>query len=225
MAGHGVSSAEYLAPDVPNGLPWRDLPVVDARDPSLAELLLVVEGDPHDFEVPVVPWPVAGSRPLDPETGIGGGTTDGAFTCTWSGDRLIAVNDAVGGRYVLGFACAPEHAADEPQASGPPGQVLLWHVNHHPDGGQMFASLDGKPFLVPAIPAGDSPDLDRAVIAASDGTFAICLRPGVWHDGVYPRHGDGRFWTRQGRVHARVSADIGREFGCLLRIPLDPPIA
>ncbi len=209
-----------MAPDVPHGLPWRDLPIVDGRDPSLEEMIIVVEGDPRAFDVPVVPWPLAGTRPLDPGTGIGGGTTEGAFTCTWSGQRLIAVNEAVDGHYVLGFGCAPEHADDAPASGEPPSQILLWHVNNHPDGGQMFASLDGRPFLVPAIPVGDTPDLDRAVIAASDGTFAICLRPGVWHDGVYPLQGDGRFWTRQGRVHARVSADISREFGCLLRLPL-----
>lgn len=220
--GHGVTRQEYLAPDVPVGLPWRDLPIVDGRDPSLADLLIVVDGDPRDFAVPIVPWPVGGSRPLDPGTGVGGGSTEGAFTCTWSGDRLLAANEAVNGDYVLGFACAPEHAGDAPRSS-PPEQILLWHVNHHPDGGQMFASLDGQPFLVPAIPIGDSPDLDRAVVASSDGTFAICLRPGVWHDGVYPLRGDGTFWTRQGSVHARVSADVAREFGCLLRIALDPP--
>jgi len=222
MNGHGVTAEEYLSPDIPSGLSWRELPIVDARDPSLAEMLIVVTGDPRDFEVPIVPWPVPGGRPLDPATGVGGGSTEGAFTCTWSGDRLMAMNDAVGGHYVLGYACAPEDADDRPRTA-PPAQVLLWHVNHHPDGGQMFASLDGQPFLVPAMPAGESPDLDRAVIARSDGTFAICLQPGVWHDGVYPEQGDGNFWTRQGRVHARVSADIAREFGCLLRVPLNSP--
>ncbi|MGI8754364.1 MAG: ureidoglycolate lyase [Acidimicrobiales bacterium] len=221
MLGHGVTQEEYLSPDVAPGLPWRTLPIVDARDPELADLLIVVDGDPSAFEVPIVAWPFDGARPLDPGTGIGGGCTEGAFTCTWSGARLLARNEAVDGTYVLGFACAPE-VADAPGDGTPPDQVLLWHMNHHPDGGQMFASLDRRPFLVPAVPPGGSPDLDRAVVASSDGTFAICLRPGVWHDGVYPCHGDGRFWTRQGRVHARVSADISRENGCLLRIPLGP---
>jgi ureidoglycolate hydrolase len=94
-------------------------------------------------------------------------------------------------------------------------------VNHHPDGGQLFASNDGRPFLVPAIPAGADPDLDRAVVIRSDGDLGVCLRPGVWHDGVYPASGDGDFLTRQGRVHARISCDVAVEFGCLLRIPLD----
>ena len=37
----GVTPAQYLDPDIASGLPWRDLPVVDGRDPSLAELLAI----------------------------------------------------------------------------------------------------------------------------------------------------------------------------------------
>jgi hypothetical protein len=223
MTSGGVTRERYLDPDIPTALPWRDLPVVDARDPSLHGVIDVVEGDPADYVVPITPWPVSGSRSLDPGTGIEGGTTEGAFTCTWQGDRLVAVNEAVGGRYVIGYAVAPEDARDEPGDQPrvePRRQILLWHVNHHPDGGQLFVSTDGRPFFVPVIPAGDDPDLDRAVVVASDGTCGVCVLPGVWHDGVYPQSGDGAFWTRQGKVHARVSADIARERGCLLRVPL-----
>jgi hypothetical protein len=217
MITTGVTPEQYLDPEIAPGLPWRDLPIVDARDPSLADLLLVAEGDPAAFDVPITPWPVTGGRPLDPGTGVEGGTTEGRFTTTWAGLRLNAVNEAVGGAYVIGLGDAPERLDD---AQGPAEQILLWHLNHHPDGGQLFWSVDGRPFLVPVVPAGDSPDLDRAVVARSDGSFGICVRAGVWHDGVYPEAGDGAFRTRQGRVHARVSADVAREFGCLLRIPL-----
>ncbi len=214
----GVTPAQYLDPDISSGLPWRDLPVVDGRDPSLAELLAIAEGDPAEFEVPIVPWPLSGPRPLDPGTGIEGGTTEGTFLTVWDGQRLRARNAAVGGDYVIGLGCAPE-SLDAP-SSGPREQILLWHLNHHPDGGQLFWSVDGRPFLVPVVPAGDDPDLERAVVARSDGSFGICVLPGVWHDGVYPESGDGDFRTRQGRVHARVSADVAGEFRCLLRIPL-----
>lgn len=218
MRTTGITAEEYLRPDLAAGLAWRDLPIVDARDPRLADVVIVAD-DPSTFEVPIVPWPVAGSRQLDPGTGIEGGTTEGAFTTRWVGHRLVAVNEAVNGKYVIGLARAPEDC-DAPVDGAPPGQILLWHVNHHPDGGQLFWSVDGRPFLVPVIPVGESPDLDRAVVARSDGSFGICVRPGVWHDGVYPESGDGDFRTRQGRVHARVSADVAREHGCLLRVPL-----
>ena len=50
----------------------------------------------------------------------------------------------------------------------------------------------------------------------------VYLNPGTWHNGVYalPRHCPARFLTRQGRVHARVSASWAAEFGALLRVPL-----
>lgn len=219
MERTGLTAADYLDPAIPSGLRCRDLRVVDGRDPVLAELVIPT-GDPERFDVPIVPWPVTGTRPLDPGTGIEGGTTEGTFTTTWRGHRLVGRNAAVGGEYVIGLAVAPGDADADP--TDPPTQVLLWHLNHHPDGGQLFWSVDGRPFLVPVVPPGDSPDLDEAVVARSDGTFGLCVRPGVWHDGVYPESGDGDFRTRQGRVHARVSADVAREYGCLLRVPLPP---
>jgi hypothetical protein len=44
----------------------------------------------------------------------------------------------------------------------------------------------------------------------------------VWHEGVFPCAPRGRFLDRQGRVHARVSLDFAREFGCLLEVALPP---
>jgi len=217
---NGVTAAEYLDPTIAHGLPWRDLPVVDGRDASLAGMVEIAP-DPATFDVPIVPWPVSGSRTLDPGTGVEGGTTEGEFVTTWEGRRLRARNAAVGGDYVIGLGDAPERL--DAAGDGSPRQILLWHLNHHPDGGQLFWSPERRPFLVPVAPVGDSPDLGRAVVARSDGSFGICVLPGVWHDGVYPERGDGRFVTRQGRVHARVSADVAAEFGCLLRVelPLD----
>ena len=211
---------EYLEPTLPSGLAVRDLPVVDVRDARVAALAEVVTGDPHEFPVPVEPWPVLGNRVLDPGTGVGGGVAEGMFRSWWQGGQLWATNEAIGGRYVIGLATPPEDLESWLLAGSEPEQVLLWHLNYHPDGGQLFASVDGKPFLVPAVPAGPDPDLSKAVAIRSDGSVGICLRPGVWHDGVYPESGDGEFLTRQGAVHARVSASLATEFGCLLRVPL-----
>ena len=33
----------------------------------------------------------------------------------------------------------------------------------------------------------------------------------------------GRFFDKQGKVHARISVDFANEFGCLLKIPLRRP--
>ena len=54
----------------------------------------------------------------------------------------------------------------------------------------------------------------------SDGSFGIYIHPGIWHEGVFPVTPTGRFFDKQGKVHARVSCDLAREFGLLLGVPL-----
>ncbi|CUH86754.1 hypothetical protein PH5382_00667 [Phaeobacter sp. CECT 5382] len=46
---------------------------------------------------------------------------------------------------------------------------------------------------------------------------------GGWVEGIFPVQDNQRFLDRQGAVHARVSADIGQEFGVYLSCPLDEP--
>ena len=46
------------------------------------------------------------------------------------------------------------------------------------------------------------------------------IHPNIWHEGVFAASGAPRFLDRQGAVHARVSVDFAREFGCLLEAPL-----
>lgn len=51
--------------------------------------------------------------------------------------------------------------------------------------------------------------------------FDASTKPSLpWHEGVFPTHDHQRFLDRQGAVHARVSADIGTEFGVYLSCPL-----
>jgi hypothetical protein len=38
---------------------------------------------------------------------------------------------------------------------------------------------------------------------------------------VFAMRGQQRFFDKQGAVHARVSMDFAREFGCLLEAPLE----
>ena len=54
----------------------------------------------------------------------------------------------------------------------------------------------------------------------SDGTFGIYIHPGIWHEGVFPVTPGGRFFDKQGKVHARISCDLAREFGVLLGVQL-----
>ena len=102
-----------------------------------------------------------------------------------------------------------------------PERMMLWHANYHPDGGQLFFPLDGTPFVVPLALPGDDVKPEDFVAFRCDGTRGLYIHPGIWHEGVFPVR-PGRFFDRQGRVHARVSVDFAREFGCLLRVPLAP---
>ena len=212
---------DYLSPDVPRELPWHDVPVVLADDDSAAPYGRMVD-DPDECRIEIVQWPAQGWRPVDAGTGDEGGTVEGVFTSAWRGQVLRAQNDAVGGDYVLGWSTNPG-AASEQAADEEPQRVLLWHMNYHPDGGQMFYPLDGRPFVVPVALPGD--DLVPGAVAAlyCDGSRGLYIHPGIWHDGVFTCSGDQSFRDRQGRVHARVSCNFAREFGVFLNVPLRPP--
>ncbi|MBK7978183.1 MAG: hypothetical protein IPK07_34705 [Deltaproteobacteria bacterium] len=64
-------------------------------------------------EVTVVPWPVNGRRPLVPGTGAEGGVVEGTFDMARTGERLWAVNHAVGRRYLTGWFADPATARDD----------------------------------------------------------------------------------------------------------------
>jgi ureidoglycolate lyase/seryl-tRNA synthetase len=211
---------DYLAPDVPDRLPWHDVPLIVADEPTVAEYGRLVD-DPDDCPIEIVPWPAQGWRPVDAGTGDEGGTVEGVFYSEWRGQVLYGSNDAVGGRYILGWSTDPGDAdADRAQAAAE--RVLLWHLNYHPDGGQLFYPRERQPFVVPVALPGD--DLHPAAVVAFwfDGSRGFYIHPGIWHEGVFPVTRAQSFADRQGRVHARVSCNVAREFGVFLNVPLTP---
>ena len=211
---------DYLSPDVPGQLPWHDVPLVIASDETVAGFGRLVD-DPDDCEIEIVQWPAQGWRPVDAGTGDEGGTVEGVFHSEWRGEVLRAWNDAVDGDYVLGWSTNPAAASDTPLGE-PPARVLLWHMNYHPDGGQMFFPLAGEPFVVPLAMPGDDIGLDDIVAFWCDGSRGLYIHPGIWHDGVFPSTREQSFRDRQGRVHARISCNVAREFGVFLNVPLMP---
>lgn len=214
---------DYLNPSIPADVRLIDVPLVRATAESLAGYGEIVR-DPKAHRVEIVPWPLSGWRRLDAGTGIEGGTTEGIFACEWRGNELLGRNEAVGGHYVIGFREPPELAkragAKRPGVALGEGRVLLWHCNYHPDGGQLFWPLDGKPFVVPAALPGDDLRPESFVGFWSDGSVGIYIHPGIWHEGVFPVTATGRFFDKQGKVHARVSCDLAQELGVLLAVPL-----
>ena len=116
-----------------------DLPLIEGTPESLAGYGEVVS-DPESQKIEIVRWPAQGWRPVDPNSGDEGGTTEGIFACQWVGDILKAQNHAVGGDYVLGWSCLPSEASEQSATLGR-HRALMWRANYHPDGGQMFHPL------------------------------------------------------------------------------------
>jgi len=212
-------TVDYLNPDLPPGLAQVSMPIVDATTKSLTGYGHLVS-DPNACQVEIVRWPAQGTRPIDPDTGDQGGTTQGVFVCEWKGDFLYGRNEAVKGHYILAYATLPEFASLD--NSEEPKQMLLWHANYHPDGGQLFFPLDRRPFYVPLALPGDDVTPDRFVCFRFDGSQGLYIHPNIWHEGVFCLNGTQRFFDRQGAVHARVSVDFAREFGCLLEARIAP---
>ncbi|MCV2864262.1 ureidoglycolate lyase [Albidovulum sediminicola] len=199
-------------------LPLHQVPLVEATAESLKGYGYLVD-DFEGFEIEITRWPEQGWRPVDEGTGDEGGWVEGIFRCDWRGDVLYGENEAVKGNYVLGWSADPQKAQTT-RATAPRDKVLLWHMNYHPDGGQLFFPLDRKPFVVPLALPGDDLVPEKVVAFWCDGSRGLYIHANIWHEGVFPVEDRQRFLDRQGRVHARVSADIGAEFGVYLSVPL-----
>jgi ureidoglycolate lyase len=198
----------------------HDTPLVVATAASLTGFGLLVE-DPKTHPIEIVQWPAQGWRAIDANTGNQGGVTEGLFEFCWQGETLYARNHAVGDSYLFGWSTWPEQAARS--SDRPRERALIWRANYHPDGGQLFHPLDGQSFVVPLALPGDDVRPESFVTFWCDGSRALYLHPGVWHGAVVPHADEARFLDRQGRVHARVSVDFVKEFGCYLGASLARP--
>lgn len=212
---------DYLNPDVPPELPWKKIPLIAATSDSLRGYgELVDDYESHPFEI--VTWPASGWRSVDTGTGNEGGTTEGIFEFWWEGDVFFGRNNAVNCKYLLGWCKNPSEASLQSQNPSRE-QVLLWHANYHPDGGQLFYPMDHKPFVVPLALPGDDIRPDDFVAFYFDGRQGLYIQPNVWHEGIFPLTEKARFFDKQGKVHARISCNIAEEFGVFLQIPLKIP--
>ena len=193
-------------------------PLIDAIEASLEGYGRVVD-DPHSFPIEIVRWPARGWRAVDPNSGDQGGIAEGIFEFWWRGDTLYARNNAVGDSYLFAWSAWPEEAA----GAGPPkprDEALIWRANYHPDGGQLFYPLHGEAFIVPLALPGDHVRPEDFIAFRCDGSKGLYIHPNIWHGAVVPLADHAELLDRQGRVHARVSVDFAREFGCYLAVPL-----
>ncbi len=178
--------------------------------------------DPKSFPIEIVTWPAQGRRPIDANSGNQGGIAEGIFEFSWRGDTLYARNNAVGDSYLFGWSTWPEQAT----AAGPGRareKALIWRANYHPDGGQLFYPINGQSFVVPLALPGDEVTPEQFVTFWCDGSCGLYIHPNVWHGAVVPHEDEAQLLDRQGKVHARVSVDFVKEFGCYLGASLARP--
>jgi ureidoglycolate lyase len=216
---HAPAPAYIFDPRQKPDLPLFEVALVVATDETVKDYGCLVD-DAATFDIEIVTWPASGWRPVDAGTGNEAGFVEGIFNGEWRGHVLYGTNDAVGGHYVLGWSDKLRTAnCDAEMREG----VHLWHMNYHPDGGQLFFPIENLPFVVPVALPGDDLTPDKVIAFWCDGRRGLYIHPNIWHEGIFPIHDRQQFLDRQGRVHARVSCDISEEFGVYLSVPLRMP--
>jgi ureidoglycolate lyase len=200
----------------------HQLELVRATEASLQGYGHLVNSAPEHFPIEIARWPAQGWRPVDDHSGDQGGVAEGIFEFSWRGDTLYARNNAVGDSYIFAWSEWPEQASPD----GPPKprrQAMVWRANYHPDGGQLFYPLRGESFIVPLALPGDDVTPEKFVAFWCDGGAGLYIHPNIWHGAIVPLADHAEMLDRQARVHARVSVDFAKEFGCYLAMPLQPP--
>ena len=195
-----------------------EIPLIEATDQNLKEYGYLVN-DFDQCEIEIVTWPKQGWRNIEEGTGNEGGTTEGPFETWWEESILYGRNNAVehkgeydkDGRYLLGYSSDPDDSSNK-FTSEDPKQIYIWHVNYHPDGGQLFFPEDNKPFISPLALPGDDIQPDNFKAFYFNGSQGLYIHPNIWHEGVFPTKGRATFKGKQGKVHARVSIDLLKEF-------------
>jgi ureidoglycolate lyase len=196
-----------------------ETPLVDATEDTLQGYGSFVD-DPKAFPIEITRWPAQGWRPIDKNSGDQGGVTEGLFEFWWKGEVLYARNNAVGDSYLFGWSNWPEEAAESVSADQSRTRALIWRANYHPDGGQLFYPVNGQSFVVPLALPGDDISPEKFVSFRCDGRRGLYIHPNIWHGALVPLDDQATFLDRQGRVHARVSVDFPKEFGCYLGVPI-----
>lgn len=243
------SPENNLRPKLKNVSNIIDVPLINVKSNADLKGYGYLVNNIDDFKAEdktfeIVKWPVSGWRQLDPETGDEAGTTEGCFEVEWKGDYYYAKNlaiNTVNNHYLDGLGCSlPEKAThDEPGFGASEKEsfygscIYLWMTDYHPDGGQLF-------FPKETVGEGHNQEVAPFYVCLGKNTYGddilpgnmkgfkipkgkgLYIHPGTWHNGIYIHKKEKKktFFTRQGRVHARVSLSWAKEFDTLLRLPM-----
>ena len=195
-----------------------EIPLIRATNDSLKGYGYLIDTY-ENSEIEIVTWPKQGWREIDKGTGNEGGAAEGSFDTWWDGSTLYGQNNAVkhnseyeeDGKYILGYSSHPE-TLSENQKYQIPNEMYIWHVNYHPDGGQLFFPKKPSVFISPLALPGDDIKVENFKAFYFDGKKGLYIHPNIWHEGLFPIEKNSSFMGRQGKVHARVSVDLKKEF-------------
>ena len=185
-----MPAPDYLqpVPQRPN-YPLVTVPLIVANDDTVQGYGRLVD-DPAQCDIEIVRWPAQGWRPVDEDSGDEAGWVEGVFEGRWQGDVLYGSNGAVNGHYILGWRGEDTaQVSDQVSYQAPSSDrdhVVLWHLNYHPDGGQLFFPNDPRPFVVPVALPGDDLKPEHVIALWCDGTRGLYIHPGIWHEGIFP---------------------------------------
>ena len=181
-----------------------EIPLIEATNQNLKGYGYLVN-DFDQCEIEIVTWPKQGWRNIEEGTGNEGGTTEGPFETWWENNILYGRNNAVehkseydkDGKYLLGYS-SDQNDSSNNLTTEDPKQIYIWHVNYHPDGGQLFFPKDNKPFISPLALPGDDIQPDNFKAFYFDGSQGLYIHPNIWHEGVFPTKRRATFKGKQG---------------------------
>ena len=195
-----------------------EIPLIKATNDSLKGYGYLIDTF-ENSDIEIVTWPKQGWREIDAGTGNEAGATEGSFNTWWESSVLYGENNAVqhnsdyeeDGKYILGYSRNPDTLIKNEEYKNPK-EMYIWHVNYHPDGGQLFFPTKPGAFISPLALPGDDIKIEDFKAFYFDGSKGLYIHPNIWHEGVFPTQEKSSFMGRQGKIHARVSIDLKKEF-------------
>ena len=195
-----------------------EIPLIKATNDTLKGYGYLIDTY-ENSDIEIVTWPKQGWREIEEGTGNEGGSTEGSFDTWWDGSKLYGQNNAVqhnskyeeDGKYILGYSSHPDESFKDKTHENS-NEIYIWHINYHPDGGQLFFPTKSAPFISPLALPGDDVKIEDFKAFYFDGSKGLYIHPNIWHEGVFPIQEKSSFMGRQGKVHARVSIDLKKEF-------------